>query len=297
MAEPCVWDDGSVDRDGFPWLSSGPPGITRNDATTSSPGAPAYRRCSIRSRLWPGTRTRRICVRLPRLGSQRFRPPGSGRKVSAVQSGFRRPARREADDLVGVSEHLAIRRRRPQRGASARPAFADRRPGRHGAALRRLGRRRGRDRLIYLDGTFSHQSAKARSSARPALSRMSSGPLRTSRRVWPTPQELAVAEATFDALPWPRAALLYARVDLVRDEGGAPLLLELELAEPSLFLGLGAGAETRLAAAIAARVGEVGNDRRSDPLAGGPLRPVGDDQSGDEGTEGFVGPERLLPRL
>ena len=37
---------------------------------------------------------------------------------------------------------------------------------------------------------------------------------------------------------------------------GAPLLLELELAEPSLFLGLGLGAASRLAAAIAVRLGQ-----------------------------------------
>ena len=68
--------------------------------------------------------------------------------------------------------------------------------------------------------------------------------------------ERGVAEATRDALPWPRDALLYARVDLVRGGDGAPLVLELELAEPSLFLGLGFGAAARLAAAIAARVGQ-----------------------------------------
>jgi hypothetical protein len=34
------------------------------------------------------------------------------------------------------------------------------------------------------------------------------------------------------------ASLLYARVDLVRDEAGRPLLMELELVEPSLFLAL-----------------------------------------------------------
>ena len=45
-----------------------------------------------------------------------------------------------------------------------------------------------------------------------------------------------------------------ARVDLVRGGDGAPLLLELELAEPSLFLGLGSGAAARLAEAIARRL-------------------------------------------
>jgi hypothetical protein len=58
-----------------------------------------------------------------------------------------------------------------------------------------------------------------------------------------------------DALPWARETLLYARVDLVRGHDGSPLLLELELAEPSLFLGIGSGAALRLAKGIARRVG------------------------------------------
>ena len=44
------------------------------------------------------------------------------------------------------------------------------------------------------------------------------------------------SEAVLDAAPFPRSELLYARVDLVDGPDGAPLLLELELAEPSMFL-------------------------------------------------------------
>jgi len=66
--------------------------------------------------------------------------------------------------------------------------------------------------------------------------------------------ERALAEATLDALSWPRETLLYARVDVVRGSDGVPLLLELELAEPSLFLGLGSGAAAGLAIAIAAHL-------------------------------------------
>ena len=115
----------------------------------------------------------------------------------------------------------------------------------------------GETGLIYIDGTFSHAIRKG------ALLRTTGT---TTDRLWaledisqraPEADELAVAEATLDALPWPRAALLYARVDLVRDREGAPLLLELELAEPSLFLGLGSGAAARLAAAITSRLGDV----------------------------------------
>ena len=40
---------------------------------------------------------------------------------------------------------------------------------------------------------------------------------------------------------------LYARADLIRDEKGALRLIELELVEPNLFLGLDPGAAETLA--------------------------------------------------
>ncbi len=48
--------------------------------------------------------------------------------------------------------------------------------------------------------------------------------------------------------------LFYARIDLLHDEHGAPCVLELELAEPSLYLGYSPDAPARLAGAIAERV-------------------------------------------
>lgn len=50
-----------------------------------------------------------------------------------------------------------------------------------------------------------------------------------------------------------RADLLYARVDLARDAAGNPMVMELELIEPSLFLDRCPAALERLAAAIAHR--------------------------------------------
>jgi hypothetical protein len=47
---------------------------------------------------------------------------------------------------------------------------------------------------------------------------------------------------------------LYARVDLIPDRDGSPVLLELELTEPSLFLLHDDNAAGRLASAIAARI-------------------------------------------
>jgi glutathione synthase/RimK-type ligase-like ATP-grasp enzyme len=51
-------------------------------------------------------------------------------------------------------------------------------------------------------------------------------------------------------------APLYARVDMVPDISGRPILMELELAEPSLFLHTSEGAADRFAAAVCERVQE-----------------------------------------
>jgi glutathione synthase/RimK-type ligase-like ATP-grasp enzyme len=50
------------------------------------------------------------------------------------------------------------------------------------------------------------------------------------------PEELELAAAVIERFGDEVAAPLYARVDLLRDTGGEPLILELELIEPSLFL-------------------------------------------------------------
>jgi glutathione synthase/RimK-type ligase-like ATP-grasp enzyme len=48
-------------------------------------------------------------------------------------------------------------------------------------------------------------------------------------------------------------APLYARVDVVRGSGGFPVLMELELAEPSLYVHLDTDSPARFAAAVVAR--------------------------------------------
>ncbi|EQD32400.1 hypothetical protein B1A_19525, partial [mine drainage metagenome] len=67
--------------------------------------------------------------------------------------------------------------------------------------------------------------------------------------------ELAVAEDVLTAIRHSGRAPLYARVDLLRDPAGAPRVLELELAEPSLFLNYAAGAAERFAASITEALG------------------------------------------
>jgi glutathione synthase/RimK-type ligase-like ATP-grasp enzyme len=88
----------------------------------------------------------------------------------------------------------------------------------------------GEPSLLYLGGRFSHAVSK----------RPRSGDFRVQPEFGgiiapyaPWPDELAVAEA---ALAAAEAPLLYARVDLVRGLDGRPVLMELELIEPDLFL-------------------------------------------------------------
>jgi hypothetical protein len=79
--------------------------------------------------------------------------------------------------------------------------------------------------------------------------------------------ELAVARRALAAVPGGSGRLLYARVDLVPGPESDPVVLELELTEPSLFLAHGGGAADRLAAAIAA--GPPAARVAADPVAHG----------------------------
>jgi hypothetical protein len=109
--------------------------------------------------------------------------------------------------------------------------------------------------VLFLGGEYSHSIRKG-----PLLTGPDVGDVElykpeeiTSRL--PTPAELSVAEKALAAVPGGPERLLYARIDLIPGLDGEPLLAELELTEPSLFVGTSPGAATRLAAAIAARVG------------------------------------------
>lgn len=75
------------------------------------------------------------------------------------------------------------------------------------------------------------------------------------RRRDPSPAERALADRVLSLVPGGAERLLYARVDVAPGPDGAPVLLELELAEPSLFFAQSDGAERRLARGIAALTG------------------------------------------
>jgi hypothetical protein len=65
-------------------------------------------------------------------------------------------------------------------------------------------------------------------------------------------RELHIAQRALAAVPGGAERLLYARVDLIPGPDGDPVLLELELTEPSLFLRHDEGAAERFADAVAA---------------------------------------------
>jgi glutathione synthase/RimK-type ligase-like ATP-grasp enzyme len=124
----------------------------------------------------------------------------------------------------------------------------------------------GETALVYLGGRFSHAIRKG-----PVLDGPDTGidrrfqhdgglDLRPCR---PSAAQRTVAERVLVAVPGGPSRLLYARVDLAPGPDGRPLLMELELTEPQLFLGHAPGAADRLAEAITTRTRQPVHHRPS----------------------------------
>jgi hypothetical protein len=110
----------------------------------------------------------------------------------------------------------------------------------------------GETALISVDGTASHAIRKG------PLLRLGDGlvaGLFAPEDIRPRAagqDERSLATAALAALPFDPP--LYARVDMVRDAAGTPVVLELELTEPSLFLEHAPGSADRLARAALSRL-------------------------------------------
>ena len=109
----------------------------------------------------------------------------------------------------------------------------------------------GETALIYFEGEFSHAIRKG-----PLLKR-NEGPTQglfaretITARV-PDAAELRVGARAMQAMPFETP--LYARVDVIRDENGEPVVLELEMIEPSLFFPFAGGSAERFAASVIRR--------------------------------------------
>ena len=108
----------------------------------------------------------------------------------------------------------------------------------------------GETALLFFAGDFSHAIRKG-----PLLRRGADATAELYAREDITPRtpsvdELDVARRALGALPVFAQNLPYARVDLIRADDESPVLLELELVEPSVFAGYAEGAAGRFVAAI-----------------------------------------------
>ncbi|MDI2125594.1 ATP-grasp domain-containing protein [Yinghuangia seranimata] len=117
----------------------------------------------------------------------------------------------------------------------------------------------GERALVFLGGRFSHAMRKG-----PVLT--DTGRIDNQRDAHPNPvphtpgdAELALADAALSALkaivPGADEPLLYARVDVALADDGAPVVMELELIEPNLFLTRVEGGVARYVAAVEAAIG------------------------------------------
>lgn len=110
----------------------------------------------------------------------------------------------------------------------------------------------GETSAIYIDGRYSHAIRKG-----PLLRRGADlvGGLFAAEDITarePDKDEGRVAKLAFNAIPGEPP--LYARVDLLRGTDGQPVVLELELVEPSLFFDCDPGAARRFAEALRDRL-------------------------------------------
>jgi glutathione synthase/RimK-type ligase-like ATP-grasp enzyme len=177
----------------------------------------------------------------------RWEPPASGEYVvkPAVGAGSRDTGRYGPGDAVLAATHVA-RLQAAGRLVMVQPYLA---------AVDTVGE----TGVLFIGGEFSHAIRKGpmldgpdvpgSGSRAPGLYRAETI---TARQ--PSTAELEAAQKALAAIPGGAERLLYARVDLIPGPDGAPLLVELELTEPSLFLDRAEGAADRFAEAIAARV-------------------------------------------
>jgi len=161
-------------------------------------------------------------------GDELQTPDGPFVVKPAISAGGRSSARFEAHDAE-AAEVLVARIHAENRTAIVQPFLGE----------------RDEKALVYLEGLYSH--AVRRRVPLPAAGDLDVlyldedlGHARATRR------EREIAEEALACAP---AALLYGRVDLMGEA-----VLELEIAEPSLYLGFGKGAANHLAKAISRRL-------------------------------------------
>ncbi|WP_406210468.1 hypothetical protein OH807_40765 [Kitasatospora sp. NBC_01560] len=113
----------------------------------------------------------------------------------------------------------------------------------------------GERALIFASGAFSHAIRKEPLLTEPGVIDNDRVPHLGVAPYQPTETEVRTALAALAAIPSPHVPL-FARVDLVLDNAGEPVVLELELIEPNLFLQSDPEGPGRFVKAVAGRVAE-----------------------------------------
>ncbi|MDH6135544.1 glutathione synthase/RimK-type ligase-like ATP-grasp enzyme [Kitasatospora sp. MAA4] len=122
----------------------------------------------------------------------------------------------------------------------------------------------GETDLIHFDGVYSHAIRKRALLLPDGRVDQPTQEARTARDA--AEDERAVAAAALDAAAEHlalREPLLYGRVDLIRGADGKPLVLELELCEPSLSMPFSETSAARFAQVISARLESVSRQRKN----------------------------------
>jgi glutathione synthase/RimK-type ligase-like ATP-grasp enzyme len=159
----------------------------------------------------------------------------------------------DADELV-LKRQVGAGARAQQRFTRS-DAFAD------GPLLDRPGmiqplmpmiREEGEFSFLFIDGEISHSVLKRAKAGDYRIQEAYGG---VAHAIEPAPADLAQARSVLDAL---EVTPLYARVDMVRGEGGGLRLMELELIEPYLFPAQGVHIGAMLSHALRRRLGLIG---------------------------------------
>ncbi len=118
---------------------------------------------------------------------------------------------------------------------------------------------RGESALVFLGGELSHTLRKRAILRADEVAPTSEGELGVARAMLEpdlvnageaSPAEVRFAHDVIAEISARFGVPLYARVDLLADERGEPMLLELEAVEPNLYMAHSKGASERLAQAV-----------------------------------------------
>ncbi|MFE6835098.1 RimK family alpha-L-glutamate ligase [Streptomyces sp. NPDC057705] len=111
----------------------------------------------------------------------------------------------------------------------------------------------GERALVFFSGTFSHAIRKQPVLTEAGVTDNFRVPHPGAAPYQPTEAEIRTARAALAAVPAP-GELLFARVDLALGEAREPVVMELELIEPNLFLQINPQGLERFVGAVAAEL-------------------------------------------